>query len=114
MCQLVATHQCACVVEPGVVVVEVSFGGLISLVGDLVQLEHEGEVSHPPHLHLWRLGRVSVNGKEHINSRATRKHSSRMRTDRAVTRMRRERVAMRPIMDRMTHTCENITFPCGR
>ena len=46
------------------VVVEVSFGGVVSLVGDLVQLEHEGEVSHPPHLHLWRLGRVSVNSEE--------------------------------------------------
>ena len=29
-----------------------------------------------------------------------------MRTDRAV--------AMRLIVDRMTHACENITFPCGR
>ena len=65
MYQLVATHQSACVVEPGVVVVEVSFGGVVGLVGDLVQLEHEGEVSHPPHLHLWRLGRVSVNSEEH-------------------------------------------------
>ena len=24
------------------------------------------------------------------------------------------RVAMRPIVDRMTGACENITFPCGR
>ena len=32
----------------------------------------------------------------------TRKHSSRMRTDRAVTRMSSDRVAMRPIVDRMT------------
>ena len=114
MYQLAATNQCACVVEPGVVVVEVSFGGVVSLVGDLVQLEHEGEVGHPPHLHLWRLGSVSVNSKEHINSRATRKHSSRMSTDRVVTRMSSERVATRPIVNRMTHTCENITFPCGR
>ena len=44
----------------------------------------------------------------------TRKHSSRMHTDRAVTRMSSERVAMRPIVHRMTHACENITFPCDR
>ena len=36
-----------------------------------------------------------------------------MRTDRAVTRISSEQVAMRSIVDRMTHTCENITFPCG-
>ena len=40
----------------------------------------------------------------------TRKHSSRMRTDRTITRLSRERVAMRAIMDRQ-NTCENITFP---
>ena len=34
-----------------------------------------------------------------------------MRTDRAVTRMRSDRVAMRPIVDRMTDDCKNITFP---
>ena len=43
----------------------------------------------------------------------TRKHSSRIRTDRAVTRMSSEPVAMRPIMNRMTRACGNITFPCG-
>ena len=32
----------------------------------------------------------------------TRKHSSRMRTDRAVTRMTSDRVAIRPIVDRQT------------
>ena len=37
-----------------------------------------------------------------------------MHTDRAVTRMSSERVATRTIVDRMTHACENITFPCGR
>ena len=37
-----------------------------------------------------------------------------MRTDPAVARMGSERVAMRPIVDRMTHAFENITFPCGR
>ena len=37
-----------------------------------------------------------------------------MRTDRAVTRMSRDRVAMRPIVDRLTDACENITFPCSR
>ena len=37
-----------------------------------------------------------------------------MRTDRAITRPSSEPVAMRPIVDRMTDACENITFPCGR
>ena len=36
-----------------------------------------------------------------------------MRTDHAVTRMSSDRVAMRPIVNRMTHACENFTFPCG-
>ena len=44
----------------------------------------------------------------------TRKHSSRMHTNRTVTKMRSERVAMRLIVDRMTDAYENITFPCGR
>ena len=37
-----------------------------------------------------------------------------MRTDRTVTRMSSNRVAMKPIVDRMTDACENIPFPCGR
>ena len=37
-----------------------------------------------------------------------------MRTDRAVTRMSSNWVAMRPIVDRMADACENITFHCGR
>ena len=37
-----------------------------------------------------------------------------MRIDHTITRMSSERVAMRPIVDRMTDTYENITFPCGR
>ena len=37
-----------------------------------------------------------------------------MRTDRAVTRMNSEPVAVRPIVDRITDACKNITFPCGR
>ena len=37
-----------------------------------------------------------------VNEILTRKHSSRMRTDRAVTRLRSEQVAMRPIVDRQT------------
>ena len=37
-----------------------------------------------------------------------------MRTDRAVTRMSSEPVAMSPIVDWMTDVCKNITFPCGR
>ena len=41
-----------------------------------------------------------------------RKHSSRMRTDRAVTRISSDRVAIRSIVDRMIHVYENITFPC--
>ena len=45
---------------------------------------------------------------------ATRKHSSMTRIDRDITRMSTERVVMRPIVDRMTDACENITFPCGR
>ena len=36
-----------------------------------------------------------------------------MHTDHAVTRMSSYRVAMRPIVDRMTDASENITFPCG-
>ena len=32
----------------------------------------------------------------------TRKHSSRMRTDHTITRMSSDRVAMRPIVNRMT------------
>ena len=34
-----------------------------------------------------------------------------MVADSAVTRMSSDRVAMRPIVDRMTDTCENITYP---
>ena len=37
-----------------------------------------------------------------------------MRTDRAVTRMSSDKVAMRPIVDRMTDACEIITFPYDR
>ena len=37
-----------------------------------------------------------------------------MRTDGAVTRMSSESVAMRPIVDRMTNDCENITVPWSR
>ena len=37
-----------------------------------------------------------------------------MHTDRAITRMSSDQVAMRPIVDRMKDACENITFPCGR
>ena len=48
------------------------------------------------------------------NENKTRKHSSRMHTDRDLTTMSSDRVAMRPIVDRMTDACENITFPCGR
>ena len=40
----------------------------------------------------------------------TRKHSSRMRTNRAVTRLNSEQVVIRPIVDRQI-TCEDITFP---
>ena len=46
------------------------------------------------------------------NNFGTRKHSSTMRTDCAVTRMSSDRVAMRPIVHRMTDAYENITFPC--
>ena len=44
----------------------------------------------------------------------TGKHSSRMRTDRDVTRMSSDRLAMRPIVNRMTDARENITFPYAR
>ena len=38
-----------------------------------------------------------------------------MRTDRAVTRINSDLVAMSPIVNRMTdRPCENTTFPCGR
>ena len=37
-----------------------------------------------------------------------------MRTDLTVTRMSSDRVAVRPIVDRITEACENITFPCDR
>ena len=37
-----------------------------------------------------------------------------MLTDRALTRMGSDRVAMKPIVDGMTDVCENITFPCSR
>ena len=43
----------------------------------------------------------------------TRKHSSRMHTHHTITRMSSVRVALRLIVDRMTHACENITFHCG-
>ena len=36
-----------------------------------------------------------------------------MRTDHAATRMSSEPVAMRPIVDRVTDACENITFAFG-
>ena len=45
------------------------------------------------------------------NGETTRKHSSRMGTDRAVIS---DRVAMRPIVNKMTHAYENIASPCGR
>ena len=51
---------------------------------------------------------------EQSNVKKTRKHSSRMGTDRAVTRMSSDRVGMRPTVDRMTDACKNITFPYGR
>ena len=37
-----------------------------------------------------------------------------MRTDRVVTRISSDRVAMRPIVHRMTNAYENIAFPCGQ
>ena len=37
-----------------------------------------------------------------------------MRTDRTLTKMSSEPVAMKPIVDRMTDARENITFPCGK
>ena len=37
-----------------------------------------------------------------------------MHTDHAVTRTSSDRVAVRPIVDRLTDACENITFPYGR
>ena len=37
-----------------------------------------------------------------------------MYADCPVTRMSSERVAIRPIVDRMTDAYENITFPCSR
>ena len=37
-----------------------------------------------------------------------------MHTDHAVTRMSSDRVSMRPIVDRMTDACENITLPYSR
>ena len=37
-----------------------------------------------------------------------------MRTNHAATRTSSDQVAMGLIVDRMTDTCENITFPCGR
>ena len=55
----------------------------------------------------------TCNEKPHLHYK-TRKHSSRMRPNRAITRMSSDQVTMRPIVDRMTDACENITFPCGR
>ena len=37
-----------------------------------------------------------------------------MCTDRAVTRMSSDWVAMKPIVNRMANVCENITFPYGK
>ena len=39
-----------------------------------------------------------------------------MHTNRSITKMSSEHwaVAMRPIVDRLTDACENITFPSGR
>ena len=42
---------------------------------------------------------VRINRQKHVQ---TRKYSSRMRTDRAATRMTSDRVAMWPIVDRQT------------
>ena len=47
------------------------------------------------------------------NEGKTRKHSSRMRADRAVTRRGSEIVAMRPIVDRQTPV-KTLPSPCGR
>ena len=48
-----------------------------------------------------------------LNDYTTRKHSARMRTDRAVTRPSSERVAKRPIVDRQTPV-KTLPSPCGR
>ena len=42
------------------------------------------------------------------------KHFSRMHINRAASRLSSDRVVMRPIVNRMTHASESITFPCGR
>ena len=51
-------YQSSSIVEPGVVIVEVSFAGVVGLVAQIIQLEHEGQVSQPPHLHLRSLTRI--------------------------------------------------------
>ena len=56
---------------------------------------------------------ISERASDIIDININKKHSSRMRTDRAVTSMSSGRVVMRPIVDGMTQACENITFPCG-
>ena len=61
------------VMQPGMVVVEVSLAGVVRLVGMFIQLEHEGEVAQPPQLHLRCLGRVATHSN--IN-----RHLSRVRT----------------------------------
>ena len=58
-------YRSASKIEPGVIVVKVSFTDLVCLVGYFIQLHHEGQVGQPPCLHLRRLHRVpvrSVNG----------------------------------------------------
>ena len=52
------SYQSSSIVEPGMVIVEVSFTGVVGLVAQVIQLEHEAQVSQPPHLHLWSLTRI--------------------------------------------------------
>ena len=44
-------YHCACVVEPCVVVVEIALALVVGLVGQFVELEHEGHVGQAPQLH---------------------------------------------------------------
>ena len=53
-------------------------------------------------IHIKGLFTLSESGTESKKYQTTRKQSSRMRTDRAITRPSSEPISMRPIVDRQT------------
>ena len=45
-------YQCSSIMQPGMVIVEVPFSCMVRLVGEIVQLEEEGQICQSSHLKL--------------------------------------------------------------